>query len=217
MKTRIFNLIILDESGSMESIRKQAVDSVNETVQTIRKAQKQNDETEQFVSFVTFNDDMKTVSDCVPADEVKELSKKDYTPDGCTALYDAMGLSISHLRSKIETGDRVLVTIVTDGYENASRHFNVQNIKELVSDLKKRDWVFVYIGANHDVEKVAMEMNIGNVTSFTADAKGVEEMTSRVNTGRRELYDRIVSECFCSMEEDGNFFAPTEKSKKDEK
>lgn len=217
MKTRIFNLIILDESGSMESIRKQAVDSVNETVQTIRKAQKQNDETEQFVSFVTFNDDMKTVLDCVPAKKVKELSKKDYTPGGMTALYDAMGTSISNLRSKIETGDRVLVTIVTDGYENASRHFDVQNIQELVSELKKRDWVFVYIGANHDVEKVAMEMNIGNVASFTADAEGVEEMTSRVNTSRRELYDRMVSECFCAMEEDGNFFAPTEKSKKDEK
>lgn len=217
MKTRIFNLIILDESGSMESIRKQTVDSVNETVQTIREAQKQNDETEQFVSFVTFAGEMKTVLDCVPAKKVKELSKKDYTPGGMTALYDAMGTSISNLRSKIETGDRVLVTIVTDGYENASRHFNVQNIKELVSELKKRNWVFVYIGANHDVEKAAMEMNIGNVTSFTADAKGVEEMTSRVNTGRRGVYDRIVSECFCSMEEDGNFFAPTEKSKKDEK
>lgn len=217
MKTRIFNLIILDESGSMRSIRKQAVDSVNETVQTIRKVQKQNDETEQFVSFVTFNDEMKTVLDCVPADEVKELSEEDYTPGGCTALYDAMGLSISNLRSKIETGDRVLVTIVTDGYENASRHFNVQNIQELVSELKKRDWVFVYIGANHDVEKVAMEMNIGNVTSFTADAKGVKEMTSEINMRREDLYDRMTVRTFCAMEEDGNFFVPPVESKKDEK
>ena len=39
MKTRIFNLLILDESGSMSSIEKQAVDSVNETLQSVRAAQ----------------------------------------------------------------------------------------------------------------------------------------------------------------------------------
>ena len=40
MKTRIFNLVIIDESGSMQSIKKEAVNSVNETIQTIRSAQK---------------------------------------------------------------------------------------------------------------------------------------------------------------------------------
>ena len=61
MKTRIFNLIIIDESGSMQIIKKEAVDSVNETIQTIRAAQKKHEEQEHFVSLVTFNDDVKTV------------------------------------------------------------------------------------------------------------------------------------------------------------
>ena len=67
MKTRIFNLIIIDESGSMQSIKKATIDNVNETIQTIRSAQKKHEEQEHFVSLVTFNDDVKTVNDCVPA------------------------------------------------------------------------------------------------------------------------------------------------------
>lgn len=101
MKRRIFNLIILDESGSMQSIKKEAVDSVNETVQTIRAAERKNADQEHFVSLVTFNDNVKTVYDCVPAVEVKELTSEDYCPDCCTALYDAMGLSLNVLRPKV--------------------------------------------------------------------------------------------------------------------
>lgn len=118
MKTRVFNLIILDESGSMQSIKKEAIDSVNETVQTIRSAEKKNENQEHFVSLVTFNDDVKTVYDCVPAKEVKELTSETYHPDCCTALYDAMGMSFNVIRSKVGEDDRVLVTVVTDGYEN---------------------------------------------------------------------------------------------------
>ena len=57
MKTRIFNLIILDESGSMMSIKKEAIDSVNETLQTIRAAQKKHEDQEHYVTLVTFNND----------------------------------------------------------------------------------------------------------------------------------------------------------------
>ena len=86
MKTRIFNLIIIDESGSMQSIKKEAIDSVNETIQTIRSAQKKHDDQEHFVSLVTFNDDVKTVYECVAVDEVKELTAETYQPGCCTAV-----------------------------------------------------------------------------------------------------------------------------------
>ena len=65
MKKKIFNLIILDESGSMQSIRKEAVDSVNETVQTIRKAQRKHEEQAHYVTLVTFNDTAHTQYACV--------------------------------------------------------------------------------------------------------------------------------------------------------
>lgn len=151
MKTRVFNLIILDESGSMQSIKKEAIDSVNETVQTIRAAEKKNEDQEHFVSLVTFNEDSKTVYDCVPAKEVKELMAETYRPDCCTALYDAMRMSLNALRPKVAEEDRVLVTVVTDGCENSSREYRGKAIKALVDELKGKGWVFAYIGANQDV------------------------------------------------------------------
>ena len=100
MKTRVFNLVIIDESGSMHSIKKEAIDSVNETIQSVRSAQKNDEEQEYFVSLVTFNNNVKTVCDCVRADEVSELTEKTYNPSCCTALYDAMGVSIMNCARK---------------------------------------------------------------------------------------------------------------------
>ena len=69
------------------------------------------------MSLVTFNDDVKTIYECVPVDEVKELTAETYRPDCCTALYDAMGISLNALRKKVAEDDNVLVTVITDGYE----------------------------------------------------------------------------------------------------
>ena len=55
MKTRIFNLIIIDESGSMQYIKTAAIDSVNETIQTIRSAQKKHEEQEHYINVSSMN------------------------------------------------------------------------------------------------------------------------------------------------------------------
>ena len=68
MKTRIFNLIILDESGSMQSIKQAAINGMNETVQSINEAQKKHEEQERVVTLVTFNSSaVKTIYDCASA------------------------------------------------------------------------------------------------------------------------------------------------------
>ena len=74
MKNRIFNLIIIDESGSMFSIKQQAISGLNETIQTIRKAQADHPDQEHFVSLVSFNtESIKTIHNCIPASEIKEI------------------------------------------------------------------------------------------------------------------------------------------------
>lgn len=196
MKTKIFNLIILDESGSMQIIKKAAIDSVNETVQTIRAAQQKYEEQEHFVSLVTFNDAaIKTTYDCVPVMEVAELTDKQYTPDCCTPLYDAMGQSFNALRPKVADGDRVLVTVVTDGMENSSKEYSGQAIKALVDELKAKGWVFAYIGANHDVEQAAATISIKNTLMFHASSEGAGIMMQQVNKSRMAFYDRAVYCC----------------------
>ena len=211
MKTRIFNLIIIDESGSMQSIKKEAIDSVNETIQTIRSAQKKHEEQEHYVSLVTFNDDVKTIHDCVPVSDVTELTSETYQPACCTALYDAMGLSANVLRKKVADMDKVLVTVVTDGCENASREYSGKAIKALVDELKDKGWVFAYIGANQDVEAVAATISITNAMNFETTPEGTQMMTERVNRSRERLYCCMGKLDFNAAEANENFFDEDEK------
>ena len=211
MKTRIFNLIIIDESGSMQSIKPAAIDSVNETIQTIRSAQKKHEEQEHYVSLVTFNDDVKTIYECVPVDEVKELTAETYQPDCCTALYDAMGISLNALRKKIAEDDKVLVTVVTDGYENASKEYSGKAIKALVDELKAKGWVFAYIGANQDVEAVASTISITNVMKFEATPLGTATMGAKVGSARTRWFDKIAQGISSAVEDNCDFFNEDEK------
>ena len=206
MKKRIFNLIIIDESGSMQSIKKEAIDSVNETIQTIRGAQRKHEEQEHLVTLVTFNDEVKSVYECVPVNEVKELTAESYCPDCCTALYDAMGMSLNALRKSVAEVDTVLVTIVTDGYENSSKEYDGKAIKALVDELKAKGWVFAYIGANHDVESAAINISITNVMSFEASDSGVRSMNRKVACARSRFFDRIANGDFSSAEANEDFF-----------
>lgn len=206
MNTRIFNLIILDESGSMYSIKQEAINNVNETLQTIRSSQDKHKEQDYYVSFITFNDDVKTVHDCVSAKEVKDISDSDYKPSCSTALYDAMGISITALQNKVAPQDKVLVTVITDGYENASKEYSRKAIKALVEEMKSKGWVFAYIGANHDVEAVASTISISNVMKFKATHKGTLDMTKILSRARMKLYDSMSKPDFCDKDANENFF-----------
>lgn len=206
MKTRIFNLIIIDESGSMQSIKKEAIDSVNETIQTIRAAQKKHEGQEHFITIVSFNDDVKSICKCVSADEAKELTAETYCPNCSTALYDAMGISLNELRKNVAENDKVLVTVVTDGYENASKEYDGKAIKSLVDELKAKGWVFAYVGANQDFEHVAATISITNVINFEATRQGTMMMSAKLNSARARFFDSVDECCFNAAEANSNFF-----------
>ncbi len=208
MKTRIFNLIILDESGSMQSIKQAAINGMNETVQSIRDAQKKHEDQEHIVSLVSFNSsEIKGIYDCVPVAEVKELTDKEYVPDCCTPLYDAMGLSLNHLRAKVNDEDKVLVTIITDGEENSSSEYNSAAIKALVDSLKEKGWVFAYIGANQDVLKVAQTISVTNVMNFSSTDFGTGSAFASLRKSRDRMFSRIADGVFNSVSENTDFFS----------
>ena len=217
MKQKVFNLIILDESGSMSAIEKQAVSGVNETLQTISNAQREHAEQEHFVSFVTFNSNgIKTVMKRKQVEGGKSLKWTDYQPNACTPLYDAMGQSINELKGHVNDEDVVLVTIITDGMENASREFSGSDIKRLVSDMKEKGWVFAYIGTNQDVDAVADSMGIRSRMAYEYSQTGADEMFDVMCSRRSTFYNKLSNEGRESVrKKDFDFFKFEDEEKKD--
>ena len=194
-KTQIFNVIILDRSGSMQTIRQAAVDGFNETLAGIKKAQeKYGDTQEHFVSLVTFcGCETRHVFDKVPVGEAHPLSMKDYEPCCTTPLYDAMGLTLTamHKQTKDMEDVAVVVTIITDGNENASKEYNGSSIKALVETLRKEGWTFTYMGANQDAMEVAMSMSIRNARNFDYSSEGTRDSMRKDAKTRMNFFSRL--------------------------
>lgn len=196
VETRIYNLIILDESGSMSSIREQALSGANETLQTIRAAQQENLDDHQMITFVTFDTGarrpfVRTIIDSEKIETANDLIPDQYQPYGGTPLYDGMGLSITALKELIKEGDHVLVTVITDGFENSSHIYSAEMIKELVESLTSHGWVFTYIGANQDSEQTADGLGICSTMDFQASVQGSAMMWNKMRSSSREYYKKI--------------------------
>lgn len=105
-----------------------------------------------------------------PIDEVDLITVEDYKPRSNTPLYDAMGCTLNDLEyiMKKDSGNPLgYVTVITDGYENSSHYFALQDVRRIISRMKENGVVFSFIGADIDVDKVASDMNIGNATKFS--------------------------------------------------
>ena len=187
----IYNVIILDESGSMSSIYRPTIQSMNEVISGIRKNQKEFPDQRHYVTIVTFEgngpDGIKTRRDRVPIQTVEDFTDMDYCPGGCTPLYDAMGITLNHLESVILPEDKVMATVITDGYENSSREYSGNTIKALVSRLRAKGWVLAYIGANQAAVEVARELNIKNALNFEATPEGMSDTAVRFKSAARKM------------------------------
>jgi hypothetical protein len=196
----IYNVIILDESGSMTAIYDQALSGMNEVLNGIRKNQEDFPDQHHYVTIVTFEgrgiSGVKTRRDRVAIEKIQDFSKEDYRPGGCTPLYDAIGKTLNELEGLIHEDDRVMATVITDGYENASEEYSGKTVKSLVSRLRQKGWTFAYIGANQDAVEVAKDLNISNALDFDATAEGVCKMSVRFRKAGR----KFASLCEKSLE-----------------
>ena len=211
---KIVNLIILDESGSMQSIKDYVIRGFNETIQTIRGAAAKEPALEQWINFYSFNSrGIREQIPLSPVQALQELNDETYKPDSGTPLYDAVGYACNKLRKEIQEMEdvTVLVTILTDGEENASREYDHAAIAALISELKSKGWVFTYIGANHDVEKFAISINIRNFSSFSATKDGVSDMMMNESRSRMALYNRVLKKADPGTLNE-NYFKESEQS-----
>ena len=206
---RVHNLIIVDESGSMSVIRKQAFAGMNETLQTVRQMQSKFPDQEQRVTLITFDSDHTKIHyDNTPATQTKDLAWNAYNPSAATPLYDAIGKGISMVNAQIEDGDNVLVTIITDGEENSSEEWTLKMVRTMIEKLKKQHWTFTLIGTDAlDVESMAHSFAIEEHMEFQQTEAGTRAMFARERRSR-ERYNCCVAEA--APMPTGSFFSEEE-------
>ena len=196
-KTQVYNLVILDKSGSMESIRTEAINGYNETLGSIKATQLKYLETqEHFVSLAAFCDcGIDMIYDMTPIKDADKLTKEKYDPCCCTPLFDAIGKTVKTLKKKIADVEdaAVLVTIITDGYENSSKEWDGKAVSKLIEECKEEGWMFSFIGAGEDVVKVATTISITNTMVWENTSEGTKKMFDIENDARAEY-------CLCLEE-----------------
>lgn len=181
-KTHI--ICVLDRSGSMSSIMKDSIGGFN----TFLKQQKELPD-DATITVALFDDKYELLYDNVDIKEVKDITETEWFPRGTTALYDAIGKTINNDKALIkrmkkkDRPNKVLVCVVTDGYENASQEFNLDQIKTLIKDCENDDWNFIYLAANQDAFDVGSSFGISgaNTYTYTASADGVFNMSTTLN------------------------------------
>ena len=177
---------IIDRSGSMGSIRDDAIGSFN----TFLKDQ-QSLSGEALMTIVLFDDQYEIMHNGTRIGYVPPLTTKTYVPRGSTALFDAIGRTINDVKSRIsrtedqrKIPDNVIVAILTDGEENASTEFNLSQIESMIKNqIKKDQWNFVYLSADpkafEDAGKIGIARN--NVVRFEADSEGIQDCCRQMN------------------------------------
>lgn len=167
---------ILDRSGSMSSIVDDAIGGFN----TFLKAQ-QDAPGEATLSLVLFDDQYEQPVVNANIQDVLPLTHETFVPRGMTALHDAIGRTLTGLFAR--NPKRAIITILTDGLENASREYMAPRIKELLKQAEDKGWSVVYLAANQDAFAVggALGVKATNTANFTFDSVGVTRAYASAN------------------------------------
>jgi uncharacterized protein YegL len=169
---------VVDRSGSMANMREEAKNGFNDFL----KKQKEVPG-EANLTLVLFDHEYIVMHDGKPLQSVEELTDKTYVPRGTTALWDAIGRAVTTVGERLdktpehEKAEKVIVVILTDGYENASQEYSGQRIRGMI-DLQRKSysWEFVFLAANQDAVATAQSMNIPKAAAmnFAPTGEGVK-------------------------------------------
>ena len=192
MKKDLTELVfILDKSGSMGGLESDTIGGYNSLLSKQKGLQG-----EAVITTVLFDQGVHLLHDRINLKAVSELTSQDYQVGGSTALLDAIGLTIDKIGNAIKHTDdayrpeKVMVVIITDGEENASRHYSAERVRSMITHQKdKYGWEFIFLGANIDAVKTAADFGIdaSRAQNYNNDKTGVE------------LNFRVMSEAISSM------------------
>lgn len=169
-------VFILDRSGSMSGLEADTIGGFNSMINKQKK-----EDGQAYISTILFDDRQEVLYDRVPLNRIEPMNDTQYYVRGCTALLDAIGGAVSHIRTvhkyarEEDRPDKTLFIITTDGMENASRRYSYDAVKELISEQKERyGWEFLFLGANIDAVQVAGRFGINpdRAVDYNCDSQG---------------------------------------------
>ena len=171
-------VFILDRSGSMSGLESDTIGGFNGML-----TQHRSEGGDVLVSTVLFDHENEVIHDRVRIADVPALTSKEYYTRGCTALLDAMGDAIHHIKNvhkyarPEDRPARTMFIITTDGMENSSTRYTADQVRAMVKQQEEAGWEFVFLGANIDAVQVAGGLGIRaeNAVEFACDAAGVRE------------------------------------------
>lgn len=172
--------LVLDASGSMGRIREETVKSLTDFFKGLRSA-----EDRTLVDVWQFNTRTRHLLKSVDLNASELDDFKHYHPDGCTALWDAICIGIDKLgkqfaeMAEADRPDSVIFAIVTDGWENASHKFSVEDVKQRIEHQKTvYNWEFRFLGANQDAVLTGKEFGLKHeeCINFDATSEGMRVM-----------------------------------------
>jgi len=177
---------VLDRSGSMSSIKNDVIGGFNEF---LKKQKKLKDRA--LFSLFQFDHEYEVVYTGADIQTANELDDSTFVPRGMTSLLDAIGRTIESTEDRIrllaesDKPKKVMIIVMTDGYENNSKEFDAKHIFKLITDKKENNkWEFIFLGANQDAITTASQYGISAKSSLTynANAIGTMNLYSAVNT-----------------------------------
>lgn len=190
-------VFILDKSGSMQSIKSDAVGGFNQFLTEQKEVQ---DDTT--MSLVLFDSSYTKLYENVSLADVKVLEENEYRPSAMTALYDAIGYTIESVSQRKKEGDNVLCAILTDGEENRSQKYTKEAIFKMIEDCKNNGWEFIFLAANQDAMKAAGAINISTANSmnFSATADGMSNTYNVLSKSTKMYRSMKLSSVGASMD-----------------
>ena len=173
-------VFILDRSGSMSGLESDTIGGFNSMI----KKQQTDTEGNALVSTILFNHSSEVLHDRVPLEKIESLTEKDYEVGGMTALLDAVGDTIKHIKNihkyarEEDRPQKTIFIITTDGMENASVKFGYKDVKKLIDEQKELGWEFVFLGANIDAANVAESIGIERrrAVNYHSDKIGTQKV-----------------------------------------
>ena len=163
---------ILDRSGSMGGSERDTINGFNAFIEK-QAVKKQNIR----VTTILFDDKYQVLYSRKPISEVEALTEKEYYVRGCTALLDSIGKTVNSYKNEVGS---TMCIITSDGYENASREYDRDQIRRIIESC---GWEFVFIGADIDSYTEASRIGIrkSRVANYNKTAEGHKEMYDACN------------------------------------